>query len=163
LSLEFLAGYQFSLTLEQQLQNPKRLFLQPYFPTTLGQFARVKINLEQAGTHRPASLRFPLRTLAAMTLLLVVLSVIAIPRMSRFAWGFVSPPTQSPLSMTIRSLAVLPLENLSNEPAQEYFADGMTDQLITDLGQIKALRVISRTSVMQYKGYTSPSPRLRGS
>ncbi len=67
-----------------------------------------------------------------------------------------SPPTRAPLSTTIRSLAVLPLENLSNEPAQEYFADGMTDQLITDLGQIKALRVISRTSIMQYKGVHKP-------
>jgi len=56
----------------------------------------------------------------------------------------------------IRSLAVLPLENLSNDPAQDYFADGMTDQLITDLGQIKSLRVISRTSVMQYRGVRKP-------
>lgn len=51
----------------------------------------------------------------------------------------------------IKSLAVLPLANLSGDPAQEYFADGMTDALITDLGKISALRVISRTSVMQYK------------
>jgi TolB-like protein/DNA-binding winged helix-turn-helix (wHTH) protein/Tfp pilus assembly protein PilF len=52
----------------------------------------------------------------------------------------------------IKSLAVLPLDNLSHDPAQDYFADGMTDELITELGQIAALRVISRTSVMQYKG-----------
>jgi len=52
----------------------------------------------------------------------------------------------------IRSLAVLPLENLTGDPAQEYFADGMTDALITDLGQVSALHVISRTSAMQYKG-----------
>jgi serine/threonine protein kinase/tetratricopeptide (TPR) repeat protein len=60
------------------------------------------------------------------------------------------------LTPQIRSLAVLPLENLSGDPAQEYFADGMTDALITDLGEIGALRVISRTSVMQYKGGRKP-------
>jgi eukaryotic-like serine/threonine-protein kinase len=52
----------------------------------------------------------------------------------------------------IGSLAVLPLENLSRDPEQEYFAEGMTDELITDLAKIGAIRVISRTSVMQYKG-----------
>jgi TolB-like protein len=51
-------------------------------------------------------------------------------------------------------VAVLPLENLSHDPEQEYFVDGMTDALITDLAKIHALRVISRTSVMQYKGGT---------
>ena len=51
----------------------------------------------------------------------------------------------------IQSIAVLPLENLSGDPAQQYFADGMTDALITELSQIKKLRVISRTTVMQYK------------
>ena len=50
-----------------------------------------------------------------------------------------------------KSIAVLPLDNLSGDPDQEYFADGMTDMLITNLGTISALRVISRTSVMQYK------------
>ncbi len=52
----------------------------------------------------------------------------------------------------IRSIAVLPLQNLSNDPEQEYFADGMTDELITNLAMLKEVRVISRTSVMQYKG-----------
>ncbi len=51
----------------------------------------------------------------------------------------------------IESLAVLPLENLSHDPEQDYFADGMTEALIADLGKISALRVISRTSVMRYK------------
>ena len=57
-----------------------------------------------------------------------------------------APPSE------VRSLAVLPLENLSGDPSQEYFADGMTDALITDLAKIGALRVISRPTVMQYKG-----------
>ena len=56
----------------------------------------------------------------------------------------------------IASLAVLPLENLSRDSDQEYFADGMTDALTTDLGKISALRVISRTSVMQYKRTKKP-------
>jgi TolB-like protein/DNA-binding winged helix-turn-helix (wHTH) protein/Flp pilus assembly protein TadD len=60
----------------------------------------------------------------------------------------------------IRSIAVLPLENLSGDPAQNYFADGMTDELITDLAQIRALRVISRTSVMAYKGARKPLPTI---
>jgi TolB-like protein/DNA-binding winged helix-turn-helix (wHTH) protein len=51
----------------------------------------------------------------------------------------------------VSSLAVLPLESLSGDASQDYFADGMTDELITDLGQISALRVISRTSIMTYK------------
>ena len=55
-------------------------------------------------------------------------------------------------SPAMRSIAVLPLENLSGDPAQEYFADGMTDELITDLAKISGLRVISRTSVMKFKG-----------
>jgi TolB-like protein/DNA-binding winged helix-turn-helix (wHTH) protein/Flp pilus assembly protein TadD len=60
----------------------------------------------------------------------------------------------------IRSLAVLPLENLSGDAGQEYFADGMTDELITRLGQISRLRVISRTSAMTYKGTRKPMPQI---
>jgi len=52
----------------------------------------------------------------------------------------------------VKSLAVLPLKNLSGDPTQEYFADGMTEALITELGKINGPRVISRQSVMQYKG-----------
>jgi TolB-like protein/Tfp pilus assembly protein PilF len=60
----------------------------------------------------------------------------------------------------IRSLAVLPLENLSADPSQEYFSEGLTDELITELGQIKALRVISRTSVMTYEKVRKPLPEI---
>ena len=52
---------------------------------------------------------------------------------------------------SIRSIAVLPLTNLSGDPAQEYFSDGMTEELITHLSKISALKVISRTSVMRYR------------
>jgi serine/threonine-protein kinase len=60
----------------------------------------------------------------------------------------------------IHSLAVLPLENLSRDPDQEYFADGMTDAVITDLAKIGALHVISRTSVMRYKRSQKPIPEI---
>jgi TolB-like protein/DNA-binding winged helix-turn-helix (wHTH) protein/Flp pilus assembly protein TadD len=60
----------------------------------------------------------------------------------------------------IESIAVLPLENLSGDPEQEYFADGLTDDLITDLGKMVTLRVISRTSVMQYKRTKKPLPEI---
>jgi TolB-like protein/DNA-binding winged helix-turn-helix (wHTH) protein len=60
----------------------------------------------------------------------------------------------------IRSLVVLPLQNLSGDPSQEYFVDGMTEALTTDLGKIGALRVISRTSAMQYKGTRKALPEI---
>src|SRR3984957_6671389 len=60
----------------------------------------------------------------------------------------------------IRSLAVLPLENLSGDASQDYFSDGMTDELITELGQIAGLRVISRTSMMTYKGARKSIPQI---
>jgi DNA-binding winged helix-turn-helix (wHTH) protein len=59
----------------------------------------------------------------------------------------------------IHSLAVLPLDNLSGDPAQEYFADGTTDELITMLAKDSTLRIVSRTSVMQYKGAPAPVAR----
>jgi serine/threonine protein kinase/TolB-like protein/Tfp pilus assembly protein PilF len=60
----------------------------------------------------------------------------------------------------IESIAVLPLANLSGDPEQEYFSDGMTEELITNLGKISALRVISRTSVMRYKKTEKPLPQI---
>jgi TolB-like protein/DNA-binding winged helix-turn-helix (wHTH) protein len=61
---------------------------------------------------------------------------------------------------TIHSLAVLPLESLSDDPKQEYFAEGVTDALITDLAQISALRVVSRTTIMRYGKPDKPLSRI---
>src|SRR6516164_2528570 len=63
-------------------------------------------------------------------------------------------------AVPIRSIAVLPLENLSGDPGQEYFADGMTDALVTNLAQISSLKVISRTSMMTYKGTRQRLPEI---
>lgn len=89
------------------------------------------------------------RTLVTLAVVLTV-AIVA-------AWLFRSR-THTPAG--IRSLAVLPLENLSGDASQNYFADGMTDELITDLAQISALRVISRTSAMVYKGARKPLPQI---
>jgi TolB-like protein/DNA-binding winged helix-turn-helix (wHTH) protein/Tfp pilus assembly protein PilF len=60
----------------------------------------------------------------------------------------------------LRSIAVLPLQNLSGDPAQDYFADGMTEELITELSRIQSLKVISHTSVMEYKGTRKHLPQI---
>jgi TolB-like protein len=58
------------------------------------------------------------------------------------------------------SIAVLPLVNLSGDAEQDYFADSLTEAIITDLAKVRALRVISRTSVMRYKGANRPLPEI---
>lgn len=65
-----------------------------------------------------------------------------------------------PATPRVQSLAVLPLENLSRNPEQDYLADGMTDELITDLGQVGSLKVISRTSALHYKGTNKRVPEI---
>jgi serine/threonine protein kinase/TolB-like protein len=89
--------------------------------------------------------------LAALVAVLVGLNVGGLRnRLGAIVGAVREPPLQ------IQSLAVLPLANLSGDPEQEYFADGMTDELITNLSKIGSLKVISRTSVMQYKGAKKP-------
>jgi TolB-like protein/Flp pilus assembly protein TadD len=85
---------------------------------------------------------------------LLIASSVALLLITAFVWKLVEVKWRgSPAvgAASIQSLAVLPLENLTGDPKQDYFADGMCDALITELSQIKKLRVISRTSVMQYK------------
>jgi TolB-like protein/Flp pilus assembly protein TadD len=81
-----------------------------------------------------------------------------IETLSRRGYRFIGTIEASPRQ--IQSLAVLPLENLSCDPEQEYFAEGLTEALITTLAKIGELRVISRTSVMLYKGVRKPLPEI---
>ena len=87
----------------------------------------------------------------------VVLALIAI---AAIVYALVLRRSPAFIASEIKSLAVLPLEDLSGGQAQDYFADGMTEALITDLAKIGALRVISRTSVMRYKGERRPLPEI---
>lgn len=88
-----------------------------------------------------------------LAVLLALLVGLNVGGLRQRVFGRPSPPA-------IRSLAVLPLENLSGDEAQEYFADGMTDELITDLASITRLRVISRTSTTHYKGTRKTIPEI---
>jgi eukaryotic-like serine/threonine-protein kinase len=97
----------------------------------------------------------------ALALVAVVGLVLAFSPQTVSRWRDRLVRWSSAVSKTeIHSLAVLPLQNLSGDPAQEYFADGMTEQLTTDLGQIGALRVISRTSAMHYKNSQKTLPEI---
>jgi TolB-like protein/class 3 adenylate cyclase len=87
---------------------------------------------------------------------LAVGAVVLVGAVAVTAWRLFEGSSVGPISAPIRSIAVLPLENLSGDPEQEYFADGMTEALIGDLAKIGSLRVISRTSVMQYKRAPKP-------
>jgi TolB-like protein/DNA-binding winged helix-turn-helix (wHTH) protein/Flp pilus assembly protein TadD len=107
---------------------------------------RPPVPLDSPPVPRPASL-LAWRILAAALLVLVLVA----------AFRLFSPAHSAP---AIHSLAVLPLESLSSDTSQDFFADGMTDELITHLGQISALRVISRTSVMPYKKTSKPLPQI---
>jgi TolB-like protein len=89
---------------------------------------------------------------SAAIVLLAVIALASTPVGSRLISKFRANPSFGP----IQSLAVLPLRNLSSDPQQNYFADGMTEALITDLARLPAIRVISRTSSMQYRD----SPKL---
>jgi len=96
----------------------------------------------------------------AVILSLGVLALLASAFWYRLARRQIPTPSAAVSAAPIRSLAVLPLQNLSGDKDQDYFAEGMTDELITDLGQMSALRVISRTSVMQYKGTVKTLPQI---
>jgi TolB-like protein/DNA-binding winged helix-turn-helix (wHTH) protein/Tfp pilus assembly protein PilF len=85
-----------------------------------------------------------------------VLVVVLVLTLGLISWARRPEPERFKIS----SVMVLPLENLSGDPSQEYFADGMTDALIGDLARINGLRVISRTSSMHYKGKSKPLPEI---
>jgi TolB-like protein/Flp pilus assembly protein TadD len=101
---------------------------------------------------RKKSLHSP-RILASVVLALVLIAMAGYT-------GFKKWHRDSNTSPEIRSIAILPLENLSGDPGQDYFADGMTEELIADLGQVSTLRVISMTSAMSYKGTKKKLPEI---
>src|SRR5262249_32132347 len=94
------------------------------------------------------------RWLTLVIIAMVIAAVSSTVWMLRSRFHFAGPASG------INSIAVLPLENLSGDPQQQYFADGMTDALTTDLSKIDALRVTSRTSAVRYKGTNKSLPEI---
>ncbi len=86
--------------------------------------------------------------------------IVAIPVVTRGAHPLSERMLHRNPEPVISSLAVLPLDNLSGDSSQDYFADGMTDELITMLAKDSSLRIVSRTSVMQYRGARRPLPEI---
>jgi TolB-like protein/DNA-binding winged helix-turn-helix (wHTH) protein/tetratricopeptide (TPR) repeat protein len=98
---------------------------------------------------RALMLRFAIAGLCAIVLLTIGILL----KRQGYLFGFVP-------ARHIHSVAVLPLQNLSGDPSQEYLADGLTEALVTDLAQVRSLRVISRTSIMTYKGTKKKLPEI---
>ena len=140
---------------EQQLKNVPRP-IRVYVLAALGASGDRLVLPSKTGAP-PASKRIPLAAIAGAVAVagLIYLAVTLKP------WA-INPRFPAPGALhPIRSIAVLPLDNYSGDPKQEYFADGMTDELTTDLAKISALRVTSRGSVMQFKGaHRPPTPEI---
>ena len=100
---------------------------------------------------RPRRRLQPRALAIAATMVLLAVLILTLPVWRRFRGSGPEP---------IQSLAVLPLRNLSGDPAEDYFAEGMTEALITDLAKIPGLKVISRTSIMQYKDSHKRLPQI---
>jgi TolB-like protein/DNA-binding winged helix-turn-helix (wHTH) protein len=139
-------------------------FEQPRFIETIPKrgyrfIAAVRSPLEPARPQLVAPLQAPgsriVRGKIAYAAAALVLSVIV-----GLIWYVRTSRASRASASQIRSLAVLPLRNLSNDPNQEYFSDGMTDELITDLAKAGGLRVISHTSVERYKGTKLSLPEI---
>src|SRR5665213_2600269 len=114
---------------------------------------RLEAGVAEVPRHRKEKLRQQPRILAGVVLGLAVLAIAGYARFKRVHNAANASPE-------IRSVAILPFENLSGDPGQDYLADGITEELIADLGQISTLHVISRTSAMSYKGTKKKLPDI---
>jgi len=134
--------YQHASEMRAELQRLKR-------DTESGQAGTA----ESTAPNRRASRRGLVATVGGLVLLLALIVGFRAAKLREWLHGSLAAPH-------IESLAVLPLKNLSGDPAQEYFADAMTEELTADLSKIGAIRVISRTSAMRYKDANKSLPEI---
>jgi len=138
-------GYRLAASARVFAAEPAPLSLAATLPSANGSALAPPVPSPQARSH---SAPRPVPWIAAATLLLALAGI------------FAARVWRHRAAASVHSLAVLPLDNLSGDPAQDYFADGMTDELTTMLARDSTLRIVSRTSVMQYKRAHRPLPEI---
>jgi TolB-like protein/Tfp pilus assembly protein PilF len=124
----------------------------------LGDIAEAAIEISEALNLPAIRPKTPVRTLLRLAVALGLIAGTIVLGLNIGRWW--EQLLGSGSSVRIESFAVLPLENLTGDPQQEYFADGMTEALIANMGKIGALQVRSRTSIMQYKDAKKPMPEI---
>lgn len=153
------AGYRFicTVTVEEPAPTP----LTSVFAANAGGTAAATLAPPEIAQGEPAPAPVPASSKVRRSILHIaaIIAIIALA-VSGAGW-FIEQRLHA--ARAIRSLAVLPLDNLSGDPTQDYFADGMTDELITELARIPGLRVVSRASIMQLKGARKPLPEIASS
>ena len=123
-------------------------------PSGEGRLAPARDGRTDAPPHAKEANAHAARRLVAI--IAVVIALIVIVGYAGFRGWFTGPSAKP----QFRSIAILPLQNLSEDPKQDYFADGMTEELTVDLGQVSALRVTSRTSAMNYRNSKKSVPDI---
>jgi len=124
---------------------------------TSGTLSRAVFDWENSSASVADVLPAPRRMSARTSIVVGIFTLVAI---AVVVWLFSALSRGGNASFALHSVAVLPLDNFSGDPSQEFFVDGMTDELITDLAKVSSLRVISRTSVMRYKGTKKALPEI---
>ena len=153
-----LAGDIDAIVLKALRKEPdKRYASVEAFSEDIGRHLEGRPVMARKGTVRYRAAKFMKRNKASV----MVAAFLAVALIMLVVVGFYVLPRQDTRTRKeIDSLAVLPLENLSGDPEQDYFADGMTEALITNLAKIRALRVVSRTTAMYHKGTKKPLPEI---
>jgi TolB-like protein/DNA-binding winged helix-turn-helix (wHTH) protein len=146
-------GYRFAAVIQETASNGETKREAVELKSTAGRETAASVSAVSAPTEEVST--FPLAAPRRRGRVGLWLAIVTVGVSAALLWIFLRPFSTKDTA-PIRSIAVLPLDNLSGDPGQDYLADGLTDELITHLANLGSLKVISRTSVMRYKGTHKP-------